>query len=422
MTPITESQYQIDTKDNRDLLNREAQELVDFGKRFAWPGGGASYLDDEGNPVPSEGLYAYESGRYAHAYTLGLLAGYVPEDEALPLIKQALDGFTTGLLLDREHGGWYTRVGKEGTPDPNKGCYAHAFVILGAASASLVHIPESRALLDKALKVYDRYFWDEQYGMPRDTWDTSFTHCEQYRGINSSMHSVEAFLAASDALEEPKYRLRAGRMIQRTVGFASDCNWHIPEHFTEEWKPVYEYNAEKKDDQFKPYGTTPGHSLEWGRLITQWAVSSYDHGEIDESTRDRYIEAAENLFAVAVETGWNVDGQMGLVYTVDWEGRPVVHDRMHWTLAEGIDTASVLYRITGKSIYAEWYARFWQYVDEYMIDHQRGSWFHQLDANNQVIGTVWPGKPDIYHALQATLIPCVAKDRIGLSIAKALTD
>ena len=52
-----------------------------------------------------------------------------------------------------------------------------------------------------------------------------------------------------------------------------------------------------------------------------------------------------------------------------------------------------------------WYATFAQYVDEHVIDHEGGSWFHQLDKNNHVIGTVWPGKSDLYHAFQSTLIP-----------------
>ena len=40
-----------------------------------------------------------------------------------------------------------------------------------------------------------------------------------------------------------------------------------------------------------------------------------------------------------------------------------------------------------------------------VLDHKQGSWVHQLDQNNQVMGTVWPGKSDIYHALQAMLVP-----------------
>ena len=57
--------------------------------------------------------------------------------------------------------------------------------------------------------------------------------------------------------------------------------------------------------------------------------------------------------------------------------------------------------------------------DEKVLDHVNGSWFHQLDQNNNVIGTVWPGKSDLYHALQATLIPYHAA---ALSIAPAVKE
>ena len=96
---------------------------------------------------------------------------------------------------------------------------------------------------------------------------------------------------------------------------------------------------------------------------------------------------------------------MGLAYTTDWNGKPVVTDRMHWTLAESLNTYATVYAATGEEMYANWYATFAQYVDEHVIDHESGSWFHQLDKNNHVIGTVWPGKSDLYHAFQSTLIP-----------------
>ena len=90
---------------------------------------------------------------------------------------------------------------------------------------------------------------------------------------------------------------------------------------------------------------------------------------------------------------------------------------MHWTLAEAINSAAVLYRVTQKEKYAEDYASFMEYLDEKVLDHVNGSWFHQLDKENNVIGTVWPGKSDIYHALQAVLIPYSTVD---VSIAPAV--
>ena len=66
------------------------------------------------------------------------------------------------------------------------------------------------------------------------------------------------------------------------------------------------WNATKtaRDDQFKPYGATPGHGIEWARLITQWALSTYKE---DKAGAAPYIEAAENLYNRAVADAWNAD-------------------------------------------------------------------------------------------------------------------
>ena len=196
--------------------------------------------------------------------------------------------------------------------------------------------------------------------------------------------------------------MRAGRIIHHVVGWAGDNDYRIPEHFHEDWTPDLEKNRDKPDDPFKPYGATPGHGIEWARLIVQWASSTYG---VDSAEAAPYLETAGKLYRRAVADAWNVDGARGIVYTTDWQGRPVVHDRMHWTLAEAINTSAVLYRVTGDAGYADDYSEFMEYLDEVVLDHGCGSWYHQLDEHNQLMTTVWPGKSDIYHALQAMLIP-----------------
>ena len=190
--------------------------------------------------------------------------------------------------------------------------------------------------------------------------------------------------------------------------------WRIPEHFTKEWEPVLEYNKECPADPFKPYGATPGHGIEWARLITQWALSV--HGE-DQETLKNYVKAAESLYRRAMEDAWASDGARGIVYTTDWEGKPVIHDRMHWTLAEAINTSALLYRVTSDAGYAFDYAQFMEYLDEQVLDHVNGSWFHQMNEKGEVTGSVWPGKSDLYHAFQATLIPYC---RPEISVASAV--
>ena len=159
----------------------------------------------------------------------------------------------------------------------------------------------AETLLKDALELFDKRFWDEKQGLTYDTWNTEFTVLDDYRGLNANMHIVEAFLAVADEIKEEKYRIRAGRIIDHVIGWASANDWRIPEHFTKEWKADLDCNKECPADRFKPYGATPGHGIEWARLIVQWAYSSYkdtpDSAEV-------YLKAAEKLYNRAVEDYW----------------------------------------------------------------------------------------------------------------------
>ncbi|QFJ55879.1 AGE family epimerase/isomerase [Pseudobutyrivibrio xylanivorans] len=404
--------YILNTSENIQFLKECCGTLLSFGHKFPAPGGGSYYLGDDGTPWKDRPRETWITSRMLHVYSIGCMLGH---DGSEALADAALKGLT-GELHDMENGGWYAGLASDGKPLPTKQCYAHAFVILAASSAVLANRPDATELLEEAIRIYDKYFWDEELGLSVDTWNTEFTELDDYRGINANMHTVEAFLAAADVLKDEKYRVRAGRITDRVIGWAKDNEYRIPEHFTKDWQPNLECNKEKPDDPFKPYGATPGHGIEWARLIVQWATSSKS---LSEEERRGYIDVAENLYNRAIEDGWNADGAPGICYTTGWDGKPIVHDRMHWTLAEAINSSAVLYRVTGKEKYAKDYEAFMEYLDAYVIDHVNGSWFHQLDYNNKLLTTVWPGKSDLYHALQATLIPY--NEKIGLSIAPALS-
>lgn len=412
---MTEKKYQIDTEENKAWLERMGKDLLAFGRRFPSPGGSSYYLGDDGAPWKDRPRETWITSRMTHVYSIGAMLGFEGSEV---LADAGLMGLREELR-DKENSGWYAGISPDGSILPTKQCYAHAFVILAATSAMLAGRAGAKELLDEALTIYDRYFWREEEGLSVDTWNTEFTELSPYRGINANMHTVEAFLAVSDATGDLTFRERAGRIIEHVIGWASENNWRIPEHFKEDWTPDLSCNREKPDDPFKPYGATPGHGIEWARLIVQWAAASYGETNNDGAgKRALYFDAAEHLYRRAVRDAWNTDGAPGLVYTTDWDGKPIVHDRMHWTLAEAINTSAVLFRITGKKQYAEDYAGFLAYLEEFVLDKQTGSWFHQLDQRNHLIGTVWAGKSDLYHALQATLIPY--NEEIGASIAAAV--
>lgn len=390
--------YQIDTEENKIFLNELQKNLLNFGKNFLSPGGSSYFLGDDGTPWKDRNRETWITSRMIHVYSMGSMLG---DKESPALVHGAVQGLL-GELKDCENGGWYPGITPDNKILPDKQCYAHAFVLLAASSALLAGEKDAEMLLEDALELFDKRFWDEKQGLTYDTWNTEFTVLNDYRGLNANMHTVEAFLAVADAVKEEKYRVRAGRIIDHVIEWASSNDWRIPEHFTKEWKADLNCNKEHPADRFKPYGATPGHGIEWARLIVQWAYSFYKD---DLNAAETYLQAAEKLYNRAVEDAWDVDGNPGIVYTTDWDGTPVVRDRMHWTLAEAINTSAILWHITHKRKYAEDYEEFLRYLDDKVLDHKNGSWFHQLDENNNVIGTVWPGKSDIYHAFQATWIP-----------------
>lgn len=398
-----ENKFIIDTEENRVFMDSLCCELLDFGKEFASPNGASYYLGDDGKPWKERPRETWITCRMAHVYSMGAMMN---KEGCEQLAAKAIKGLLNELH-DSKSGGWYAGVTNDGSIIENKQCYAHAFVILAGATGTLAGIQGAKQLLNMALEIYDDKFWDEKEGLAVDTWNTEFTSLDDYRGLNANMHSVEAFLAAADVLDDEKYRKRAGRIIDRVINWAENNEWRIPEHFTSEWAPDLECNKEKPDDPFKPYGATPGHGIEWARLIVQWALSMYKE---DKKGTERYINAAISLYNRAVNDAWNCDGAPGIVYTTDWKGGPVVHDRMHWTLAEAINTSSVLYRVTKNDKYAKDYSMFLEYLEDKVHDHENGSWFHQLDKNNKLLTTVWPGKSDIYHAFQATIIPYAQTD------------
>lgn len=407
---VTEKKYQLGTAENQEFLQDVRDGLLSFGHQFPSPGGSSYYLGDDGTPWKDRNRETWITSRMTHVYSIGSMLGHEGSEA---LADAALKGLR-GELHDDQNGGWYAGLTKDNEIVPTKQCYAHAFVILAASSGVLAGRKGAEELLKDALALYDLRFWNEKEGLSCDTWNTEFTELDSYRGLNANMHTVEAFLAAADVTGDEKYRVRAGRIIDRVLIWAKDNNWRIPEHFSSDWVPDLECNKDRPDDQFKPYGATPGHGIEWARLITQWALSTYKE---DKAGATSYIEAAENLYNRAVSDAWNADGAPGICYTTDWNGKPVVHDRMHWTLAEAINASAVLHRVTGNEKYAADYAELMKYLDEKVLDHVNGSWFHQLDRENNLLETVWPGKSDIYHALQATLIPYYAP---GLSIAVAV--
>ncbi|HEX3002830.1 MAG TPA: AGE family epimerase/isomerase [Angustibacter sp.] len=394
----------------RAFLDAEAQRLLGFAAGAADPRGGFGWLDDDGRVDASRPLHLWVNARMTHVFGLGALLDVPGAGELCDRGLQAL----TGPLHDGEHGGWWSAVDTDGSPaQTRKSAYDHAFVLLAATTAVQAARPGAQTLLRHAIEVIEEHFWDDDAGALVDTWDAAWTTAEPYRGANANMHGVEAFLAAADATGDGVWLTRATRVADRIVGReARAAGWRVPEHYTADWTPQPDYARDTPSDPFRPFGATIGHGLEWSRLLVHLDAALALHATDDpvaETAEDAaepwLVPAARSLFDTAVAEGWSADGSPGFVYTVDWDGVPVVRQRMHWVVAEAVAAAAVLYQVTGEGLYRELYDTWWAYAREHLVDDQRGSWWHELGPDQQPARTVWSGKPDVYHALQATLLP-----------------
>ncbi len=382
---------------HRAWLDAEARRLVDFAAAADHPEHGFAWLDGSGAPLPEQGVHTWITCRVTHVAALAHLEG-IPGASALA--DHGLRALA-GPLRDPEHDGWFTALDSRGTvADSRKEAYQHAFVLLAAASATVAGRPGARELLDAAAAVIEQRFWEEETGRCRESWDAAWHADEPYRGANSNMHLVEAFLAAFDATGDRVWAERALRIAHFFVHeVAAPRDWRLPEHFTPDWQVVADYNTDDRAHPFRPYGVTVGHVLEWARLLVHVEAALPD-------PPSWLLADAEAMFAAAVARGWSVDGTEGFVYTLDYDDTPVVRSRMHWVVAEAISAAAVLGQRTGDERYEHWYRTWWDHAATYFVDTVQGSWHHELDPTlAPPPGGTWSGKPDVYHAYQATRLP-----------------
>lgn len=376
-------------------LEAEGDRLLAFGSAARHPEGGFAWLGDDGSPDLDRPVELWITCRMTHVYSLAHLMG---RPGAGVLADHGLAALA-GRFRDPVHGGWYAGVTSAGPVSRSKTAYEHAFVVLAGASAAAAGRPGGGELLEDALAVLLGRFWEDQPGMMAEEWDEPFAVLDPYRGVNANMHSVEALLAAADVLDDSSLREKAMRILTRVVhGLGAENSWRIPEHFDDTWTPVPDYNIDEPAHPFRPYGATIGHWLEWARLALHLRAS------LGATAPDWLLADARALFDAAVGEGWAVDGADGFVYTVDWSGAPVVRQRMHWVAAEGTATAAALYKATGDEVYAQWYQTWWEYIADSFIDGP-GSWRHELSPTNEPSALTWKGRPDTYHAFQATLLP-----------------
>uniref|UniRef100_UPI000DF20D4E AGE family epimerase/isomerase n=1 Tax=Candidatus Halocynthiibacter alkanivorans TaxID=2267619 RepID=UPI000DF20D4E len=318
---------------HRAWLLSQATALLDFYRpNVLNPAGGFHVLDDDGGPLPAGSAQngaerqLHDTTRMVHCFAMAKLWGQSGVDD---VIDHGMDLLWT-RHRDAAHGGYFWGVDDSGPTNPAKQAYGHAFVMLAAASAKAADHPDADRLLADVSEVLQARFWEESCGAAREEYSADWQVTSDYRGQNSNMHLTEALMAAYEVTGEQSYLGMAQRIAGLIVNrHARHQDWRIAEHFDRHWQVDREYAG---NPVFRPRGITPGHALEWSRLLIQlWELGARQQAWLP--------DAAKRLFFNAIETGWNAQTG-GFYYTLDWNNTPDQADRFWWPCAEGIAAAA----------------------------------------------------------------------------------
>ena len=385
---------------HRQWLLKQADGLYDFFQyRAVNPKGGFFDLNASGAPLqpenPVRGIHA--SARMVHCFAIGHLLGR-------PGCGDIIDHGMTYLWenhRDTQHGGYFWQVDDNGPVDSSKQGYGHAFVLLAASSAKVVGHPLADAMLADVTEVLQTRFWEEKHGAINEEFNRDWSPIEAYRGQNSNMHLTESLMAAFEVTGERHYLIKAEKIADLIINRrARDEAFRVAEHFDENWTVDRTYYH--PNEMFRPAGTTPGHWLEWARLLLQlWVLGGKQH--------DWMPEAARGLFFQSMALGWDKD-KGGFFYTLDWANAPEKRAKLWWPLCEGAAAAHFLGQQQESDFHEESYRKIWNYIAGNSLDREFGGWHEELTEDGKPANSLFPGKGDIYHALQACLIPLFPAD------------
>ncbi|MGB3027800.1 AGE family epimerase/isomerase [Paradevosia shaoguanensis] len=379
---------------HRRWLLDQANSLFDFFQQASInPSGGFYELTDDGKPQTwLNGLrQIHVTTRMVHCFSVGSLLGRPGSDE---IIDHGL-AYIWDKHRDAEFGGYIWSLDNAGPKDTSKQAYGNAFVLLAASSAKVAGRPMADQILADITQVINTRFWEEANGAVTEEFNRDWSPISNYRGQNSNMHLTEALMAAFEATGDRAYLDKAERIADLIINRnARKLGWRVAEHFDSNWVLDEGYRGA---DMFRPAGTTPGHWLEWARLTLQlWVLGG--------KKIDWLKEAAQGLFKASIDLGWDRT-RGGFYYTLDWQNQPALKQKLWWPVSEAIGAAAFLKAHTGEAYYEEWYRKLWDFAANHLVDVDKGGWHPELSEDLKVGSSLFEGKPDIYHALQACLIP-----------------
>ena len=392
-------------------------------------GGFLSNFDYKWEPGRSQNKMIVTQAR--HTWTAAQAARFYPSNELYPKVSAHGFKFLKDVMWDKEYGGFFDLVDREGTAITRNGgkykkAYGNAFAIYGLAayfevsgdSAALKCAQETFNWLEKHSHdpEHGGYFqFMEQDGTPLVNGADNTPPKDQ----NSSIHLIEAFTELYRVWPDERLKSRIYELLLLIRDTITTERGTMNLFFRKDWSPVF-YGDEEFTGNQDPHildHISFGHDIETAFLL----IEASETIGIEDDTLT--LRAAKKMADHTLNNGW--DPGTGALYYAGYyfENSDTITILMAhtdwWAAAEALNTSLIMADIYPDDS-MKYYDKFtitWDYCKTNLIDQEYGGWYSLglnivPDARKRNKGGLWKGN---YHNARS-LINCI--QRIEHSLQK----
>jgi len=274
---------------------------------------------------------------------------------------------------DERFGGVYWMLNYRGEPsDTKKRVYGQAFTVY--ALAEYYHATRNEDVLRRALYLYEiieETSHDAKFGGYFETYERDWTlardqrlsevDMDEKKSMNTHLHMLEAYANLGRLHKEQKLGQGLRELIEIFLDRIIDSkNHHFLLFFDEDWKPKSEV-------------ISFGHDIEGSWLLCE-AAEVYGDPQLLRRVQGEALQMAQAVYDQAVDS----DG--GILYEAE-HGKIIDSDKHWWPQSEAVVGFLNAFQLSGKEHFRAAADRTWEFIDQYIVDHNHGEWFWKVSRD-----------------------------------------